>query len=221
MKYRHFRSGALHPLLSAAAVALALALPDIAHAADCETLIANPPQPMLETGIVYGYLGDLDKAGCPKLSKVDFENFLEPLDVNLVSYVLLESRLSDGGNETGQQAIEAYLKQYSDARVELDDNAVLPLIDIAYYDCKGGPACIGERVLSLVDIASLTKPARCLYSLPATCAAADIRPNFYFLNDETLQALPDAQNAFAQRASFICDRYHDCDGNRIGKTAHD
>lgn len=221
MIYWLFQSGALRSFRSVAAVAVSLGLLNTARAADCDELIANPPQPMLETGVIYGYLRDLDKLECPKLPKAVFDSFVEPLDVNLVSFVLLETRLSDDGDETGQHAIKIYLRQYSDAQIKLDDNAILPLIDIAYYGCQGEPACIRKRVRSLIDIDSLTLPAKCLYSLPVTCSAADIRPNFYFLNDETLTTLPDAQNAFRQRTSFICGRYSDCHGNHIGKNAHD
>ncbi|MGV2128888.1 hypothetical protein ACQZ4Q_05010 [Agrobacterium vitis] len=185
--------------------------PSVSKAADCAEILKNPPQPLFETGVIYKYIVNLDRANCPKLHKPEFDRFIQELDLNLVSYVLLEARLSRGGMETGKEAIAAYLRQYGDTKTKMDDNAVLPLIDIAYYSCKGDQICIGKTVQSLVDVTSLTKPAACLYGLPNTCVATDLRPNFYFVNDATLVTLPAAKNALKLRARFICERYQNCD----------
>ncbi len=187
------------------------------HAADCEAILDNPPRPLVETHILFEYLDNIDRADCPRLPEAEFNTFVEPIEVNLVSYVLLEKRLSESTG-TGAQAIQAYLRQYTDARIKLDDNAILPLIDIGYFECKGDQACIGKTVLSLVDGMDLTKPAACLYGMPATCGPEDLREGFYFLNDSTLAALPATEDAFAQRSQFICSRYKDCGGSTQTET---
>ncbi|SIQ49487.1 hypothetical protein SAMN05880590_104342 [Rhizobium sp. RU35A] len=177
---------------------------------ECTRLIGNPPQPLFETGALYRYLKDLDNAQCPKLGQVEFEKFIDPLEVNLVSYVLLESRLAEGGANTGQEAIAAYLKQYKDANIKLDDNALLPLIDIAFYTCKGAADCIGAKVTSQIDVGSMQDNAACLFGLPSSCAPTQVRKHFYFLNDATLKNFPSAENAYRERSRFICERYRAC-----------
>lgn len=196
---------ALIPALLMLAAAPLLSTP--ARAATCEKLLKEPPPQLWSTPETFRYLVALNEAGCEKLDREEFDRVVEAMETNMVSYTLLETRLLADQEGLSDDISKAYLKQYSDAGLPLDENAILPLIDIAYYRCQGDVACIEDDVLSRTANFKLTKLASCLYAMPGKCSRSEVPQNSFFFNDATLAGLENSQAAFAKQKEFLCNRF--------------
>lgn len=161
----------------------------------------------MSTPEIYRYLNDINEAGCEKLDQEEFNRVVDAMETNMVSDTLLETRLLAGQGGLSDDISKAYLKQYSDAGLSLDENAILPLIDIAYYRCRGDTTCIQGDVLSRTANFKLTKLASCLYAMPGKCSPTELPQDYFFLNELTLAGLENRQAAFAKQKQHVCSRF--------------
>lgn len=196
-------------------LALASLISTPAQAATCKEILKKPPETLWSTPEIYRYLNDINEARCEKLEQEEFDRVVDVMETNMVSYTLLETRLLAGRRGLSDDISKAYLKQYADAGLSLDENAILPLIDIAYYRCRGDTACIQGDVLSQTTNFKLTKLASCLYAMPGKCSPSELPQDYFFLNEETLAGLEKPEAAFTKQKQLVCNRF----GGNCGLTA--
>lgn len=189
----------------------ASATTDEARDAACGAILKESFVEFRETPSTYAFLRELDEARCPPIPRDDFEAFVDGRsDVNLVSYYLLESRLLDDSDHDREEMIALYVEAYLDVSAELDELAILPLIDAVYYGCEGDASCIGESVLDQTENMPLSPVANCLYGMPGVCSPVEVTMPLPLLNDASLALRASPEDAFAERTQFICRRYFDC-----------
>lgn len=170
----------------------------------CAETLAQPPSELWLTSEIYHYLRALDSAGCGTDLPGALDQIVEASALNLTSYALLEGRLGADGPALAPQLIAQFLQDYETTQAELDENAILVLIDIAYFPCRGNEACVGKELKGWTSGLRLAKGAQCLFGLDVACTTSGLP----FVNDATL-ALGSAE-ARATRDAFFCARYLNC-----------
>jgi len=171
----------------------------------CAKTLAQPPSELWLTSDIYGNLRALDSAGCGTDLPGALDRVIEASALNLTSYVLLEGRLGADGLALAPQLIAEFLQDYETTQAELDENAILVLIDMAYFPCLGDEACVGAKLMAWTRDLRLAGGARCLFGLDMACTTTNGLP---FANKATLAM--DTAEARAAGDAFFCARYLNC-----------
>lgn len=194
----------------AAAVAMASATVE-GRAESCSLLGGDPAVDFYSTPDTYAFLRELDEEGCGTVSLDEFEEFTAPLDLNVVSFPLLEERLlAPEDREDGRLVLEEYVARSRAAAEPLNEAVLISLVDAAYYSCEGDEACIAERVSALIGDAPLTAAASCLYGMSGSCGPSELPRGMTLLNEATLLRQASPEDARRERAEFLCTWYRDC-----------
>ncbi len=175
----------------------------------CEDLLKSTPDVLFETAQIYKYLRQLDASDCQPIGQEAFDEMVDRVELNIVSYSLLEERLAPSAPALRNVLLSNYAADYEAAQTEMDINALLPLVDAHYYPCNGDAACIGERVVSLIGkSARLAPEATCLFGLAGVCPS--VSTDMPLVNDQTIAQADDTSAMEAARHAFICTRYQQC-----------
>jgi hypothetical protein len=209
MVLRCFRIAGLVPALVLFLIAAANASSPQAASDTCRALTAPRGQSFLSVPSTYDFLGSLDQNSCASISEEAFDELTDAAQFNFPSYLLLKGRLVGSWTPDDDNILKEYVQNYQSVQ-DLDVNALLPLIDVAFYPCKGDARCVGERVGAWLGGLKPAGLANCLFGMAGRCSKDEIDIQFPFLNDASLSSSDDAKGMFAQRAAFICNRYRDC-----------
>lgn len=174
----------------------------------CERVLSLAPPTLFLTPDVYAFLGQLDDVACETISAEEFDDFLARTQLNIVSYVLLEERLIPNEPSLAPNLLQTFMESYEQTQISLDLNAMLTLLDIAYYPCAGDEICIGEQLNDYLGTRFVAEPAQCMFGLNAVCEIDELPIPIY--NSATIGAAGSEISAKANRAEFFCGRYLDC-----------
>ena len=190
--------------------AVLVGLPDPVRAAnaDCDILLDQAPSQLFYTSDTYAFISTFDEAGCETASADAFDQMISVIEVNAVSYALLEERLLPDQTEFRSQIIASFVDAYFQEYSGLDVSSALALIDIAFYGCGGDADCIAQRIDTWRADTPLLPEAQCLFGQTRQCK--DDAPDLPFLNDATLRLSPEPETALRARDDFICRRYLAC-----------
>ncbi|MGH1331700.1 MAG: hypothetical protein ACRBBK_12525 [Paracoccaceae bacterium] len=179
---------------------------EAARAESCEEVLSQAPSELFITSEIYSYLRRLDFAECPTNLPEAFEAIVETRQLNTLSYSLLEGRLGEGQDALAPMLIAQFVEGYEQAQSGLDENAIMILIDLAYYPCAGDEACVSERLVGWTKGLRQSDAAQCLFGMPKMCEATGSVP---FWNTVTVNAASSSQPRKA-RDAFLCARFNDC-----------
>lgn len=204
-----------HPLsfaLRAMTLVLALLAPQgvlAGGSSECARAVDAVPPVLWETPVIYESMRALDAAGCQTLGDQQFDDLLGRVELNLVSYALLEDRLPQGSAPVAAQMIAEHVEVYDAAMDGVDLNGVLPLLDIAFYRCDGAEDCVGEMLRGWLGGRPLRSPAECLYGLDGACKADDLPIPLW--NTTSLKRKGGEDGVMRRaRSEFLCQRYIHC-----------
>lgn len=209
MVLRCFRISHLVPALVLFLITVANASSPQAPSDICRALTAPRGQSFLSVPSTYEFLDSLDQNSCGFISEEAFDNLTDAVELNFPSYLLLKGRLVGSWTADDENILKEYVRNYQ-AVQDLDVNALLPLIDVAFYPCKGDARCVGERVGAWLGGLKPEGLANCLFGMAARCSKDEIDNQFPFLNDASLSSSDDVTGMLAERAVFICNRYRVC-----------
>ncbi len=157
----------------------------------------------------YKFLDALKRQGCAGISAEDFDRVVNGYQLNLVSFAILEGRVTDASERLAPEMISSYVEKLSASEGGVSVNLVVTLTDILYDSCSGSERCIVEHVQRVVDRRTLLGEAGCVFGMNIACKTTQTVNDFQ-LNSISIEQKPDAARIGAARQNYFCERYRYC-----------